>query len=444
MTHWHNVLTSIFNFMSHSKKTTNIPLTATDCFILALEEHDHHTGTSGNTCRYVLELEGKLNSDAFKDKLKNNSASQQLASFSINKGAPFTVPKWKSNPNYTIEVNTHEDDSFLPDNILNKIISAKKITLFAFDIIYRSNGNSTLIFSWNHLLMDGYGAVLYLKQLNGFGKENGFLSEETKIKFSLSALKDARKAKIFLSASSKNPTSGISPETTHIHVNQKIKVIRFTKEETEQIDLNAPKLGAKFGRSPYYLACSARCVKELLNQRKSTVSNFWIPVPQNQRKKGALGPLLGNNLSFLFYRLNNLVLDSLEQTVKSINDQMVNQVRLGIPKSYDVLMNFLKRIPSSLYYQLIKGPQGGSLSGFLFTVAEDHPEELLKFDGLTVLDALSFPPNTYPPGLTFAFMRFQGQLQLMMLYYDEVLSENEANSLENQIRFELINGKELK
>ena len=142
--------------------------------------------------------------------------------------------------------------------------------------------------------------------------------------------------------------------------------------------MNAPRLGAKFGRSPFYLACSARAVKEILVQRKSVVSNFWIPVPQNQRKKGALGPLLGNHLSFLFYRLNTTTLESLRNSVISINDQMVNQVRNGIPKAYDVLMNFLKRIPSSLYYQLIKGPQGGSLSGFLFTLAEDHPAELFK------------------------------------------------------------------
>ena len=429
--------------MNSSKTTNNIFLTATDCFILALEEHDKHIGTSGNTCRYVLELEGRLNCDEFKKKLKINSDTQKLASFSINKGSPFTIPKWQSNPDFEVEVNTHETDLFLPDVILNKIISSDKITLFAFDILYKSNGNSTLIFSWNHLLMDGYGAVLYLKQLNGLGKENNFVSENTTIKLNFENLKEATKAKFFLSRTAKNPTSSISHKTKYKKVNQKIKVIRFTKEETDQIDIKAPLIGAKFGLSAYYIACSARGVKKILDERKSTIKNLWIPVPQNQRKKGALGPLLGNHLSFLFYRLNNLTLNSLEQTVKSINDQMVNQVRKGMPKAYDVLMNFIKRIPSSLYYQLIKGPQGRSLSGFLCTVAEEHPAELFNFDGLKVLDALSFPPNTYPPGLTFAYMRFHGQLQLMMLYYDEVLSESEANSLENQIKFELIHGKSL-
>ncbi|MBA3707062.1 MAG: hypothetical protein H0W84_14510 [Bacteroidetes bacterium] len=355
----------------------------------------------------------------------------------------FVLPKWKTNPDTSIDVTTHQDDSFLPAALLNKKMSAEKAPLFSFDIIHKTNGNSILVFSWNHLLMDSYGAALYLKQLNGYGQNNSFISEEIKIEFDLKSIRAAATAKSFLTESSKNPSCGISPEKNYLQVNQKIKILQFTKEETKQIDLNAPQLGAKFGLSPYYLACSARAVKEILNQRKSSVSNFWIPVPQNKRKKGALGPLLGNHLSFLFYRLNTTVLESLEQTVKSINDQMVNQVRKGIPKSYDILMNMLKRIPSSIYYQLIKGPQGKSLSGFLFTIAEDHPQELLKFQGLNVLQALSLPPNTYPPGLTFAYMRFQEQLQLMILYYSEVLSEEEVEKLTTQIKYELINGKPL-
>ena len=85
--------------------------------------------------------------------------------------------------------------------------------------------------------------MIILKQLNESENRSGYISDDTKIKLNISTLKEAVKAMFFLAASSKKPTSGVSPEKRHPEVDQKIKVIRFTKEETIQIDLNAPKLG---------------------------------------------------------------------------------------------------------------------------------------------------------------------------------------------------------
>lgn len=417
------------------------PLTSTDCFILALEKHDEQTDTSGNTCRYVFELNGIIDTKKLTEKINQNVISLQLASLFIRKKGPFGLPQWISGPQNPINVNVYEDDSFLNSPLFNKRISAEGSQMIAFDVIKKSDGNSTFIFSWNHLIMDSYGAVLYLKQLNRHENGATIISTEKKSK-DISSLKNAIKAKRFLSLTSRRPTSGIYPLNASKNAHQKIKTIRFTKEESAQIDINAPKAGAKFGPSPFFLTCSARIVKRILKKRKTHVSDFWIPVPQNQRKRGASGPILGNHLSFLFYRINSKNLDSLNDSVKSINDQMVAQVRKGIPKAYDSLMNLLKRTPSGLYYHLIKGPQGRSLSGFLFTVAEDHPSELLSFEGMDVSDAYSLPPNLLSPGLTFAFMKFQGCLQLMILTYDEILSENEMIELEKQIRHELVKGTE--
>jgi hypothetical protein len=417
------------------------PLTSTDCFILALEKHDGQTGASGNTCRYVLELDGTFDTNKLTEKINQNVISLQLASLTIRKKGPFGLPQWISGPQDPIKVNVYEDDSFLNSALFNKRISAEGSQMITFDIIKKSNGNSTFIFSWNHLIMDSYGAVLYLKQLNRHENGTSVISDEKKSK-EISSLKDAIKAKRFLSKTSRRPTSGIYPLNTSKNVHQKIKTIRFTKEESAQIDINAVRAGAKFGPSPFFLACAARTVKRILEKRKTRVNDFWIPVPQNQRKRGASGPVLGNHLSFLFYRINSSILTSLHESVKSINDQMVNQVRKNIPKAYDTLMNLLKRTPSGLYYRLIKGPQGRSLSGFLFTVAEDHPSELLTFEGLNVSDAYSLPPNLFSPGLTFAFMKFQGCLQLMILTYEEILSETEMTQLEKQIRYELVKGTE--
>ena len=123
--------------MDNSKQINSVPLTAADCFILALEKHDHHKGLSGNTCRYLLELDGELNVVDFKNKITNNKASHYLASLSINRNGLFALPQWESKQGNKIEVTVHEDDSFLPDLLFNKKISAENSPLFSFDIISR-------------------------------------------------------------------------------------------------------------------------------------------------------------------------------------------------------------------------------------------------------------------------------------------------------------------
>jgi hypothetical protein len=242
---------------------------------------------------------------------------------------------------------------------------------------------------------------------------------------------------------SHKPLTTIAPQTTSPQGYQKIRLVRFSPGETQQIDAIGPSLGAQFGRSPLYLACAARGVNTLLQQRGVPTHDLWIPVPRDQRKKGAKGPLVGNHLSFLFYRLKKQILSSLPGTIKAINNQMVEQIRSRIFADYDILMNYLRRTPSPLYYFWIKGPQGGSLASFLFTAAADHPDDFTSFGGHAITDSWSFPSNIYPPGLTFAFMRYRDCLHLMILYFDDVLTTTELDQLEKKIRHELITGTEL-
>src|SRR5690606_24608921 len=155
---------------------------------------------------------------------------------------------------------------------------------------------------------------------------------------------------------------------------------------------------------------------------KTVNGNFWIPVPQDKRKKGSLWPVVGNHLSFLFYRVSSDDLNSIKTAVATFNTQMIKQIKKGIPQAYDFLISYLRRIPTPLYYYWIKGPKGKSLSSFLFTVAADHPRDLDEFEGLPIKNVISLPPSTYPPGLTFAFMKFKNRLQIAVLYYDEVVS----------------------
>jgi hypothetical protein len=433
--------------MKAKEDLSNILLTPADCFMLALEkQHIKRLDASNNTCRYLLELEGQLDVSQIRLNIQSNRNLLRLAHLTAEKKYPLAIPTWIENdPVSEIPITVFQTDTLIPEEIINRKISGDVPPLLSFDILLRSNGDSTLIFSWHHLLMDGYGAILLMKQLanNLSEKELQIYNDSIQAKLKWSELLKATRAKFFVDRISRKPLSGIFlPGKKRINTNQKIRIIRFTAEETTQLDNVGPSLGAQFGRSALYLACAARSVRTLLVEKKIPVHDFWIPVPRDQRKKGVRGPLLGNHLSFMFYRLKATLLPSLKQTVTSINQQMVDQLKSNISRDYDILMRFLRRTPSPLYYFWIKGPKGGSLASFLFTVAADHPPGFLEFKNHKIKDAWNFPSNIYPPGLTFAFMKFQNRLHLMVMYFEEVLSEEDMDKMEKQIRHELVFGKE--
>ncbi len=418
-----------------------ILLTEADCFLRALEKrHINHTGLSTNICHYLLELEGRLDAEEFRRKINLNKDVLWLASLSSAKSHPLAIPEWQKTKSITtIPVLVHDSDELIPEAIINRTMHDDESHICC-DVVYRSNGDSALIFSWHHLLMDGYGVILLLRQLasDAASPLHHILDTNQKERLRLLQLANATRAKFFVDRISRKPLSSIAPVQPINNQNQKIRVIRFTPEETSLFDKIGPSLGAPFGRSPVYLASAARGVYALLKSKNIPIHDLWIPVPKDQRKKGSDGPLLGNHLSFLFYRLKAGELNSLENTVRSINHQMVDQIKSKMSRDYDLLMKYLRRTPTPLYYFWIKGPQGGSLSSFLFTTAADHPDEFRVFAGHAIKDAWSFPSSIYPPGLNFAFMRFRNKLHIMIMYFEEVISESDAEQLEKQFRTDLL------
>jgi hypothetical protein len=422
----------------------NIKLTAADCFMLALEkQHIRKTGLSNNTCRYLLELSGYIGKEELFSKINAHPDLQWLASIAPEKRFPMSIPAWRKQvKTYDIPVGEYTTDDLIPEAMINERITSHEPPFLRFDLLHRSDGNTALVFSWHHLLMDGYGATLLLRQLatTKAWPRLQLVDNSGEHILPWAQLKNATRAKFFVDRISRKPLSTIAPHQTSTTGHQKIRLVRFTAEETQKIDSVGPTLGAQFGRSALYLGCTSRAVNQLLKDRGQHPHDLWIPVPRDQRKKGAQGPLVGNHLSFLFYRLKKEVLNSLLKSVQSINEQMVSQIKTKMFSDYDILMRYLRRTPSPLYYFWIKGPQGGSLASFLFTVSADHPDDFTSFANHKIQDSWSFPSNIYPPGLTFAFMRYRDCLHLMILYFDDVLTTSELDKVEAQLRHELITG----
>ena len=412
---------------------TSPPLLGLDHFMLALERNDTSVGTSGHTCRYVLELEGEFDLNNFKELIRKNEIAQWLSSLYISTSL-LQSSKWTTGQSKEILIEEITSEKIIPHKLAQTILHKENSPLFFFSIV---RGTKTrLVFSWHHLLMDGYGAVLFLENIISPLEKK--IIERKKSKLSIPILKECIKAKKFVDSTSKGKIETMESLFTS-EVEQGFRFISFTKEESITLEKNAQKNGARFGISTYYLACCSITLADHLKLKKNKVINdFWIPVPQDTRKKGSKWPITGNHLSFLFYRINAEYFVDKTAMTKDLNQQMLTQIKQKIPTAYSHLMNYMRTIPTFLYAKLIKGPNGESLSSFLFTVAAEHPKSMTKINGCKITNSISVPPNTYPPGLTFAFNRFEDKIQIVIPYYKHLFTEMDMDKIEGKLRGELL------
>lgn len=417
---------------------TDIPLKGLDHFFLALENHQGNSTTVGSTCRYILDLDAVLTKEELQTKLEAHPLSHQLASVYLKRKSVTSGSHWVYGEPRQVAITELLSDEDLPQEILERNILLKEdCALFEYFIVQRSSGKTTVVLLWHHLLMDGYGSVLYLRSLNGESAIQ--LTGENQQKNSLS---EARQALRYVRRTSQKPLSSPFSGTIKINPIPALLCVELSSEDCVQIAMNAHTHGALYGQSTYFLAACAKATYTCMMQRGQEVTNFWVPMPQNQRKVNAKSPVLSNHLSLLFFRIRkNRIESGLAALTQDLVRQMKQQIKEDIPGKYNSLMHYLRRVPGKIYYRFIKGPHGGALASFLFTVAPDHPVDFKDFLGKTILDVRNLPPITYPPGLTFAFAKHDTKTRIFVGYTKELFSESEIRLLGNSIVQLLVNGE---
>lgn len=419
-----------------SKKTPHkIPLLGADKFIMALERHDKHSGSTGNSCQYIMEVDSNFDEKAFTEAIENNEIVQWLSTMSLS-SKMHKSNQWKTENNHKLSVELKIHNRLFDSNLDRIKFNPNIAPLFYFELFKKDINKNTIVFTWHHLLMDGYGAGLLIQNLIDPIEIQTYTRDKSSVNWS--TFVKALKAKRYVSKSAKG-TIGMLPAQSEGNIIQNTCILSFSNEETVQIEENAKMNGANFGPSSFFLAATSIAVNQYRSRENLPTEDFWIPVPQNNRKKGERWPILGNHISLLFYRLNKNKFTSIKELTQSIVDQMIEQIKTKNTTHYNHLMNYLRPVNSSLYSRMIKGPNGNSLSSFLFTVASDNNSEMDLFFGGKITHLLSIPPNTFPPGLTFAYNYYKGGLSIIIQSYDHIVDHNQMNLLESDLKNILLN-----
>ena len=428
-----------FNKAALPKK---VHLSGADCFHLVLDKHAKKHGAGGNVMRKIFSFQHALPAEKIKGILNSSPVIYWLCNIKLAPGLFFSKPYWKFTDNGN-EILLHEHhakgEGDIPATIMERDISVDAIRFIEADIVYYPSGACSFVLSWNHILLDAKGTTLLFEHLNHITEnkqqqfDNFFPAKEKEVNI-IEYISNMYKVKKFVQASSRAPVSSVAIKDSQ--ATERIssrKVICFNAEETKKIQVNAFKTGSRFGPTLYFIACCSHVI-HALNKQRNNEGDLWLPVPYDGRLKGAIGPLVSNCVSLLFYRIPKDELNTVSQTVKCLNNQMISQIKDKIPQRYNMFLDMMRHFPLWLYYFLISRTGEGVFASFLYTSTGDNFNELRSLFGEPLKDLTMIPALTFPPGLTFVFLKHDDVLNLNIAYSPDIISNNELHLIEQKIK----------
>ncbi len=410
-----------------------------DHFQVLLEKQMRENGQHGNVGRLLLKIDGQTISDNIKNRLNSNLA-KQIYSLKYHatwfRSAPYWEAKELLNPcplkSKLIEGESIFAELPLPDFDLNRAQLYKTYLIEFKDEKY-------FLFIWHHLLFDARGGELFARFIIGEIKSldrNDVFPDNPK-KHWKDLLIDARDSKDFLMTDRGMVINSAADKRGAKKSKIHYKFLKFSREETIRIQKKSSNF-IRLVKSPFYLACTAYCFKELLEKRKVDWTSLWMPVPQDQRLKGSIKPVMGNHISYLFFRLKPNDFKDLKSVAQNLKNQMMYQVKQKTTTKYASMMTIFARFPLWFYDFITKGPTHGVFASFFFSDTGLSLNQPNNNNSIKILDAWHFPPaNTYP-GLTIVYSMFKDQLKLSICHTEDSLSDSEYTTFETKLRNRLL------
>lgn len=416
-----------------------IRLSGADYFHVVLDTHAKFHRSGGNVVRMAFFLEGYLSKETLQKKLNDIALIHWLCNIRLAGGSFFSLPYWSyKDAGKTIEIREHESPraSEIPESIYHRDIPLNAERFIEADLVHSPDKKTILIFSWNHILLDGRGSGMltdFIDSPDNTIPISAFFPKENESPSLLSRVRNMYKVKAFLENSTKRKIASVASAEQEGKGDFHFHVIRFSKEEAKIIEQNARKNGTRFGVNSFLIAACSIAVNKLI-KGKGRTGDLWIPVPYDGRKRGAFGPVISNNVSSVFYTIPQEKLSDVKATVEHIAGQFAEQLKLEMPKRYNMLQDMMRKLPGGLYYKLVNRPGEGALASFLYTATGEGIGDMKTFFDIPVNDMVIYSPQTFPPGLTFLFLRFDNTLKVNISYSDAVISESELRSLETDLR----------
>lgn len=430
---------SAFNKTRLPEKVT---LSGADCFHLVLDKHAQKHGAGGNVMRKIFYFNQSLSFEKIDRLLKSSPVIYWLCNIRLHEGWLFQKPCWVyTDRGNEILFRQHAlaKENEIPREILARDINLRSQRFIEADLVQYPSGACAFIISWNHILLDAKGTTLLFEHLNALSENKPqdfdlFFPGPEKKTGIIRYIRNMYQVKRFVQRSARPPVFSVAEKKMKSEQGTTAKkIISFNETESKKISGNAFKTGSRFGPTLYLIACCSHVISRLGDQKNKT-GDLWLPVPYDGRLKGAAGPLISNCVSFLFYRIPQSQLTSVPQTVTHLSGQMMAQIKEGIPQKYALFLNMMRHVPLWLYYFLVSHTGRGVFSSFLYSSTGDNFNNLRSLFGEPIRDIAMIPALTFPPGLTFVFLKHDDQFSVNIAYSPDAINSSDMNFIEQELK----------
>jgi NRPS condensation-like uncharacterized protein len=212
------------------------------------------------------------------------------------------------------------------------------------------------------------------------------------------------------------------------------RLIPFNFDETREIYNNAYEGAGYLMEMPYLLSVVIQTVHELFKIRGVTADSYLIPVSIDMRGgEDIKEEIFFNHFSFLFFQIHSDDINDPAELVKTVKEQMYEQVQSGFHK--DILeVGLLARIaPLPVLEKIFRLVCKEKLASFCFSYIGNCSYHYPDIMGAEIKNFFHMPRVPSPPGLGFFFNHFNGRLNLVIPYLDGLLQDREINMLESGI-----------
>lgn len=216
-----------------------------------------------------------------------------------------------------------------------------------------------------------------------------------------------------------------------------LKLVRYDAEQTAQIMAHARKHTGMTGTTLYLIGCMMRALEAA--GATPAGNAYCVPYAVNLRRRKALFPVLGNQVSFLFAQAERDMVHSRELLFAHLRDQNRAAIRQGLDHAMLPLMQAGSWLALEKYGRIVRNsPTRRERSSFWFSYTGDMEPEPESIAGCRVRGMYQLSQVSSPPGLGLLASSFHGRLVLSYNYINNQFQTDWLERLTQAMTAELL------